>query len=79
MRLEPLALAHHAALCEVALDPELWRWTLSDVRAPEDLRRYMEEALRERSEGRSMPFATIERTGGSRSAGPGSGATGSAP
>src|SRR5208283_3781345 len=27
VRLEPLSLEHHAGLCEVGLDPALWRWT----------------------------------------------------
>jgi RimJ/RimL family protein N-acetyltransferase len=64
VRLEPLTLGHHAALCEVALDPELWRWTVADVATPDDLRRYMEAALREQEEGRALPFATIERETG---------------
>ena len=64
VRLEPLTLDHHAALCEVALDPELWRWSVTDMGTPDDLRRYMEAALREQDEGRALPFATIERTSG---------------
>lgn len=61
VRLEPLSLDHHAALCEVGLDPELWRWTAADVRSPEDLRRYIQRALQEQREGRSLPFVTLER------------------
>ena len=61
VRLEPLSLDHHAALCEVGLDPELWRWTTADVRSPEDLRRYLQRALLDQREGHSLPFATIER------------------
>ena len=64
VRLEPLSLDHHAALCEVGLDPELWRWTTSDVRSPEDLRRYLQRALQEQREERALPFATIERASG---------------
>ena len=64
VRLEPLTLGHHAALCEVGLDPELWRWTVADVATPDDLRRYMEAALREQEEGRALPFATIDRETG---------------
>ena len=64
VRLEPLTLDHHSALCEVALDPELWLWSTTDVRTSEDLRRYLETALREQAEGRSLPFATIERASG---------------
>jgi RimJ/RimL family protein N-acetyltransferase len=61
VRLEPLTLDHHAALCEIGLDPELWRWTTTDVRTPEDLRRYLQRALQEQREGRALPFATIDR------------------
>jgi RimJ/RimL family protein N-acetyltransferase len=59
VRLEPLSLDHHAALCQVALDPELWRWTIARVRTPDDLRRYMEKALQEQAESRALPFATV--------------------
>ena len=64
VRLEPLEMSHHAALCEVGLDAELWRWTLSSCTRPEELRRYLETALRERDQGRSLPFATVERASG---------------
>jgi RimJ/RimL family protein N-acetyltransferase len=64
VRLEPLARWHHAALSEVALDPELWRWALRDVRTREDLQAYIETALREQTEGRSLPFVIIERASG---------------
>lgn len=61
VRLEPLAMAHHAALWEVAKDHELWRWTATDIRTPEDLTRYMEHALAEQAAGRALPFATIAK------------------
>lgn len=61
VRLEPLTRDHTSALCEVGLDPELWRWTLAQVHTPEDMRRYVEDALRERDAGRALPFVTIER------------------
>jgi RimJ/RimL family protein N-acetyltransferase len=63
VRLEPLSLEHHAALCEVGLDAELWRWSTTDVRSPEDLRRYLQKALKEQREGHALPFVTIERAG----------------
>lgn len=63
-RLEPLAPAHFAPLCEIGLDPEIWRWMINDVRSPEDLRRYLERALQEQREGKSLPFATVERASG---------------
>jgi RimJ/RimL family protein N-acetyltransferase len=64
VRLEPLRMEHHAALCEVALDPELWRWTGADVRPPDDLERYMAHALAEQAAGRALPFATIAKSAG---------------
>lgn len=64
VRLEPLSLGHVPALCEVGLDPELWRWTLTVLRTPEEMRAYVGTALRERDEGRSLPFATVDAASG---------------
>jgi RimJ/RimL family protein N-acetyltransferase len=64
VRLEPLGMEHLDALAEVGLDPVLWRWIGFPVRTKDDLRRYIEDALRDREAGRAMPFATIERAGG---------------
>ncbi len=61
IRLVPLTLDHHAPLCEVGLDPELWRWTVADVRTPEQLRGYLETALRAQAEGNSLPFVIVEK------------------
>ena len=61
VRLEPLALSHHAQLCEVAFEEEIWRYTTSMIERPEDLREYMETALREQEEGMVLPFATIDK------------------
>ena len=65
VRMEPLDLARHfAGLLEIGLDPDLWRWTLNEVRGDADLRRYLETALDEQSEGRSLPFATVDKASG---------------
>jgi len=61
VRLEPLTLEHHAALCEVGLDEELWRWTTTSIQTPEEMRLYIETALRGYAQGRELPFATIEK------------------
>ena len=61
IRLEPLGLEHLDGLADVGLDPALWRWIGFPVRTKEDLRRYIEDALRDREAGRAMPFATVER------------------
>jgi N-acetyltransferase len=61
VRLEPLSLERHLEpLASIALDPDLWRWTLNAVETKDDLRRYLEDALREQAEGRSVPFATLD-------------------
>jgi RimJ/RimL family protein N-acetyltransferase len=59
VRLEPLSLGHHAQLCEVGLDPDLWRWTTAQVRTPDEMRAYIEEALRAQAAGTALPFAII--------------------
>jgi RimJ/RimL family protein N-acetyltransferase len=65
VRMEPLDLARHfEGLCGIALDSDLWRWTTNVVRSREDLMRYLETALREQAEGRSLPFATIDKPSG---------------
>ena len=64
VRLEPLSLEHHAQMCEAGLDFELWHWTTQNVRTPEDMRAYIEQALAEQARGTSLPFATIDRASG---------------
>jgi hypothetical protein len=41
-----MTLEHHAALSEVGLDPEIWRYTLGVVRTPEDMRSYFVIAMK---------------------------------
>lgn len=60
VRLEPLTLAHLDALCEVGLDPELWRWTITEVLTPASMRAYVDSALQAQHDGTALPFATIE-------------------
>lgn len=64
VRLEPLEDAHVPALVEVGLVPDLWRWTVTHVETPDDLRRYIETALTARNAGTEQPFATIDRGSG---------------
>ncbi len=64
VRLEPLALDHLDALAEVALDPELWRWTTSNVETRADLEAYVRAALAEQAAGTALPFATVALDGG---------------
>lgn len=64
VRLEPLSPEHHAGLCEVGLDSDLWQWIPEPVRMPEEMRAYIETALAEQAAGTALPFATIERASG---------------
>lgn len=64
VRLEPLSPAHHAELCEVAFDEEIWRYTTSVIKTPMDLREYIGTALRGQEEGTALPFATIDKASG---------------
>ncbi len=59
VRLEPLGDAHLEGLCEVGLDEELWRWTLGHVRTREEMRAYLEVALKGQTEGTMLPFAIL--------------------
>jgi len=64
VRLEPLSLSHHAELCKIGLDFELWHWTTTNVRTPAEMRAYIETALAEQARGTSLPFATIDQASG---------------
>ncbi len=64
VRLEPLRLDHIDALMPVALDPDLWQWTTVQVASREDLRRYIDVALRDRDAGHALPFAIVLKATG---------------
>lgn len=64
IRLEPMTMQHHPALCAVGLDRELWRWTVAEVLTPEDMRAYMETALDWQKEGTALPFVTVDQASG---------------
>lgn len=64
IRLEPLSLEHHAQLCEVGLEEELWRWIPEAVRTREEMRAYIETALGWQAQGTALPFATMEKATG---------------
>ncbi|HLY19784.1 MAG TPA: GNAT family N-acetyltransferase, partial [Bryobacteraceae bacterium] len=64
VRLEPLSIDHHADLCAVGFDEDLWRWIPNQVRTPDDMRAYIETALQTRDEGSALPFATVDRASG---------------
>ncbi len=64
VQLEPLLAAHHAALTEIGLDEDLWRWIPVPVRTPEEMSAYIEAALAEQARGVSLPFTIVEKNSG---------------
>ena len=61
VQLVPLEEGHFDALCEVGIEPELWRWTGNIVKARDDLKRYVDKALADRDRGVSLPFVTQDK------------------
>lgn len=64
VRLEPMEAGHVDALWEAGAEPELWRWTVSNIASRDDMQRYVETALDEMRRGVSLPFVTVEREAG---------------
>ena len=64
VQLVPLGREHLDDLADVGLDPVLWQWIGFPVRTKEDLRRYIEDSLRDREAGRAMPFTILEAATG---------------
>ena len=64
VRLEPMTPEHHGGLCDIGLDPEIWRFTTVMIQTPEEMRSYMDSALSLQREGATLPFVTIERSSG---------------
>ncbi len=61
IRLVPMTMEHHAALCAVGLDPDLWRWTTAPVETPEDMRQYIQAAIDCQAAGAALPYVTVIR------------------
>jgi RimJ/RimL family protein N-acetyltransferase len=64
VRLEPLILAHIPELAEIAMEPSIWNWTFRYVHSEKDLRDFVEIALEEAAEGKSMPWVTRSKADG---------------
>jgi RimJ/RimL family protein N-acetyltransferase len=60
VRLEPLSESHHAGLCEVGLDEDLWKVIPYRVSTPEEMTDYIGKAQM----GPVLAFATIEIASG---------------
>jgi RimJ/RimL family protein N-acetyltransferase len=64
VRLEPLSLAHIDRLYVAASDPELWRWTTTNIASIDDMRSYVEAALEAQRTATALPFATLDASTG---------------
>ena len=64
VRLRPLETADFDALKAVALDPDLWRYTLTRADDAVSLAAWLRQAVEERAAGRRCPFAIIDRLTG---------------
>jgi N-acetyltransferase len=63
IRLEPMTTGHLARLEAVAFDDRIWRYTMSWVKTPDDLRAWVEDALRLEAAGTVMPWVTVLKDG----------------
>ena len=59
IRLEPMTLEHLPGLEAVAFDDRIWRYMLSWVKTPEDLRVWVDTALKMEASGTAMPWVTV--------------------
>ena len=64
VRLRPLETTDFDALKAVALDPDLWRYTLTRADDAVSLAAWLRQAVEERAAGRRYPFAIIDRPTG---------------
>ncbi len=60
-RLEPLMQEHYCSLWTVAQQQELWWFTSAKVNTEEDFKKYFYQALEERKNGTSYPFAIYDK------------------
>jgi len=59
VRLEPLALAHLPALEAIAFDPSIWRYMLTTIHTPADLRAWAETFI---AAPNILPWVTIKKS-----------------
>ncbi|HEX6369651.1 MAG TPA: GNAT family protein [Longimicrobium sp.] len=64
VRLVPMTREHVPALWQAGSDPELWRWTTSQVHGEDDMRRYVEAALATQAQGTALPFVSTDAATG---------------
>ena len=58
-----MTLEHLPALEQIAFDERIWRYMMTWVKTPEDLRAWVEHALRLEAAGTVMPWVTVLKDG----------------
>lgn len=64
VRLVPLGVEHVDGMCEVGLDPEIWRWMPTTVNDRAGMESFVQESLDMQKAGTGLPFATTLRDTG---------------
>jgi RimJ/RimL family protein N-acetyltransferase len=64
IRLEPMTAAHHDALRDAAADGELWNLWYTSVPRPEEVERYVADALQARDAGHQLPWVVRDLASG---------------
>ncbi|MCB2006151.1 MAG: GNAT family N-acetyltransferase [Rhodoferax sp.] len=64
IELVPLGLEHEEGLRAAAMDGELWRLRITSVPEPDQVRRYIEDALQMREAGNRFAFAVRDQATG---------------
>jgi len=60
--LRPLQIGDQADLAAIALsEPQLWQYTISFIDSDQALKEYIEKAIHEREEGKSIPFLVFDK------------------
>lgn len=62
--LAPLSLEHEEGLRAAACDGELWRLRITSVPEPEQVRRYIDDALQMREDGNRFAFVVLDEATG---------------
>jgi len=60
-KLTPLKKDDHAVLEEIAFEPRMWEWGMSNLKESADLRAYIDIALNERKNKASYPFLIFDK------------------
>ena len=61
VRLEPLTVRHADGLSAIADRDEIWQFMSTAPRKPEELQRWIDDALKDQAAGTALPFAIVDR------------------